>query len=325
VFNHQGCSYLTLCLADKRYKPSSEDQEKQIRDLEESIGSETIHSPGFSIKGDARQGRASYLDMQATTPLDPRVADAMMPFLTEGFGNPHSRTHAYGWDAENAVEDARAQIADLIGATPKEIIFTSGATESNNIAVKGIARFYKGKKKHVITTQTEHKCVLDSCRDLEQDGFDITYLPVDENGLVNMDDFKAAVRKDTVLASVMAVNNEIGVVQPLQELGEYCRANKIFFHTDAAQMLGKMPIDVNEMKIDVMSLSGHKIYGPKGIGALYVRRRPRVRLEALFSGGGQERGIRSGTLPHPLCVVSPNHLQQFMHCLQSVFACDAFE
>lgn len=283
---------------DKRYKPKNEIP----TNVTESIGSAEIHSPGFSIKGEARHGRASYLDMQATTPLDPRVTDAMMPWLTEGFGNPHSRTHAYGWDAENAVEDARKQIADLIGATPKEIIFTSGATESNNIAVKGIARFYAGKKKHIITTQTEHKCVLDSCRDLEQDGFEITYLPVDTNGLVDMDQFKAAVRKDTVLASVMAVNNEIGVVQPLKEIGDYCRANKIFFHTDAAQMLGKMPLDVNDLKIDVMSLSGHKIYGPKGIGALYVRRRPRVRLEALFSGGGQERGLRSGTLPHPLCV-----------------------
>ena len=238
---------------DKRYRPVNEVPDT----VTSSIGSGEIHSPGFSIKGEAREGRPAYLDLQATTPLDPRVMDAMMPFMTEGFGNPHSRTHSYGWEAENAVEEARKQVADLIGATPKEIIFTSGATESNNISVKGIARFYAGRKKHVITTQTEHKCVLDSCRDLEQDGFEITYLPVDSSGLVNMDEFKAAVRPDTVLASVMAVNNEIGVVQPLKELGEFCRANKIFFHTDAAQMLGKMPIFI--IQNSILRLAGLRV------------------------------------------------------------------
>jgi len=200
------------------------------------------------------------------------------------------------------VEDARVKVADLIGASPKEIVFTSGATESNNIAIKGVARFYRKRKKHIITTQTEHKCVLDSCRQLETQGFDVTYLTVQTNGLVDVEELKNAIRPDTSLVSVMAVNNEIGVVQPVAEIGRICRERKVFFHTDAAQMLGKLPVDVNEMKIDVMSISGHKLYGPKGIGALYVRRRPRVRLEAQMSGGGQERGLRSGTLPHPLAV-----------------------
>lgn len=245
------------------------------------------------------------MDMQATTPLDPRVLDEMLPFLTEHYGNPHSRTHSYGWDAEKATEHARAQVAELIGASPREIIFTSGATESNNMAIKGIAKFYSGKKKHIITTQTEHKCVLDSCRILETtvDGFEVTYLPVNENGLINIEDLKAAIRPgETSLVSVLAVNNEIGVLQPLKEIGEICRANKVFFHTDAAQMVGKLPIDVDEMKIDVLSISGHKLYGPKGIGAIYLRRRPRVRMEPIINGGGQERGLRSGTLPHPLIV-----------------------
>lgn len=223
------------------------------------------------------------------------------------FGNPHSRTHSYGWDSERVVEKARAQIASLIGASPKEIVFTSGATESNNISIKGVAHFYsrggKKNKRHIITTQTEHKCVLDSCRSLEQEGFEVTYLPVEEKtGRINLKQLEDAMRDDTVLVSVMAVNNEIGTRQPIEEIGAMCRERKIFFHTDGAQMLGKMPIDVNDMKIDLMSMSGHKVYGPKGIGALYVRRRPRVRLEPLFSGGGQERGIRSGTLPHSLCV-----------------------
>ncbi len=261
--------------------------------------------PGFNIAQTFREGRAAYLDMSATTPLDPRVFDKMAPFMVGSYGNPHSRTHEYGWESEQAVEKAREQIANLIGASPKEIIFTSGATESNNLTVKGVARFYSkgGKKKHVITTQTEHKCVLDSCRSLEQDGFDVTYLPVEEaTGMVNMQQLENAMRDDTVLVSIMAVNNEIGTRQPLEEIGKLCRSKKIFFHTDGAQMVGKMPIDVNEMNIDLMSISGHKIYGPKGIGALYVRRRPRVRLEPIFSGGGQERGLRSGTLPHSLCV-----------------------
>ncbi|KAJ8042426.1 Cysteine desulfurase, mitochondrial [Holothuria leucospilota] len=246
--------------------------------------------------------RALYLDGLATTPLDPRVLDAMLPYSVSYFGNPHSRTHSYGWEAEEAVEKARGQVAKLIGADPREIIFTSGATECNNISVKGVARFYKSKKKHVITTQTEHKCVLDSCRALEAEGFDVTYLPVQQNGLLDVQQLEAAIRPDTSLVSVMFVNNEIGVTQPITDIGAICRAKKVFFHTDAAQAIGKVPVDVNEMKIDLMSISGHKIYGPKGVGALYVRRRPRVRVEPLQSGGGQERGMRSGTVPAPLVV-----------------------
>jgi cysteine desulfurase len=248
--------------------------------------------------------RPIYLDMQSTTPLDPRVLDAMLPFYTGLYGNPHSRTHAYGWETDKAVEDARTHIADLIGADPKEIIFTSGATESNNMSIKGVARFFgrSGKKKHIITSQTEHKCVLDSCRHLQDDGFDITYLPVQSNGLIDMEEFKAAIRPDTALVSIMAVNNEIGVIQPLHEIGKICRDKKIFFHTDGAQAVGKIAMDVDAMNIDLMSMSSHKIYGPKGIGACYVRRRPRVRLEPLISGGGQERGLRSGTLAPALVV-----------------------
>lgn len=249
-----------------------------------------------------REFRPLYLDAQATTPLDPRVLDAMLPYLTYQYGNPHSRTHAYGWESEKAMETARQQVADLIGADKKEIIFTSGATESNNISVKGVARFYRSKKSHVITTQTEHKCVLDSCRALENEGWDVTYLPVQPSGLVSLEDLEAAMRPDTALVSVMMVNNEIGIIQPVKEIGELCRAKKIFFHTDAAQAVGKIPINVRDMNVDLMSVSGHKIYGPKGIGCLYVRRRPRVRVEALMSGGGQERGMRSGTVPTPLVV-----------------------
>ncbi len=243
-----------------------------------------------------------YLDYQATTPMDKRVLDAMMPFFTEQYGNPHSRSHSFGWEAEEAVEKARAEVAHIINADPKAVIFTSGATESNNLAVKGVARFYKDRKNHVITTVTEHKCVLDSCRHLQQEGFDVTYLPVQKNGLVDLDELRAAITDKTVLVSIMAVNNEIGVIQPLAEIGRICREKKVFFHTDAAQAVGKIPLDVEAMNIDLMSISGHKIYGPKGIGALFVRRRPRVRIEPLFSGGGQERGFRSGTLPAPLCV-----------------------
>lgn len=245
--------------------------------------------------------RPIYLDMQATTPLDPRVLDAMLPYLTGIYGNPHSRTHAYGWESEKAVEEAREHLANLIGADPKEIIFTSGATESNNMSLKGVARFFgrSGKKKHLITTQTEHKCVLDSCRHLQDEGFDVTYLPVQSNGLIRMEDLEAAMRPDTAIVSIMAVNNEIGVIQPMEEIGRLCRSKKVFFHTDAAQAVGKIPLDVNKLNIDLMSISSHKIYGPKGIGACFVRRRPRVRLDPLITGGGQERGLRSGTLaPH---------------------------
>lgn len=246
--------------------------------------------------------RPIYLDMQSTTPVDPRVTDAMMPYLTSQYGNPHSRTHAYGWEAEKAADESRKHIASLIGADAKEIIFTSGATESNNMVVKGVPMFYKARKNHIITTQTEHKCVLDSCRWLQQRGFEVTYLPVKSDGLVDLELIKEAIRPETALVSVMAVNNEIGVVQPLSEIGKLCRESGVFFHTDAAQMLGKLPIDVNELNVDLMSLSGHKIYGPKGIGALYIRRRPRVRIEPLMSGGGQERGLRSGTLPTAIVV-----------------------
>ncbi|XP_044268001.1 cysteine desulfurase, mitochondrial [Tribolium madens] len=256
----------------------------------------------YSIKDDAIVGRPLYMDAQATTPLDPRVLDAMLPYLTSYYGNPHSRTHAYGWESEAAVEKSRKQIASIIGADPKEIIFTSGATESNNIAVKGVARFYGAKKKHIITTQTEHKCVLDSCRALEAEGFKVTYLPVGQNGIISLEDLDRSITPETSLVSIMTVNNEIGVKQPIAEIGRLCKQKKVFFHTDAAQAVGKISLDVNSMNIDLMSISGHKIYGPKGVGALYVRRRPRVRVEPVQSGGGQERGIRSGTVPTPLAV-----------------------
>ena len=249
-----------------------------------------------------RNDQPIYLDYQATTPMDPRVLEAMMPYFTHKFGNPHSRSHSYGWEAEEAVEKARAQVAKLIGADEKEVIFTSGATESNNLAIRGVAEFYKDRKNHIVTTVTEHKCVLDTCRHLEQQGFEVTYLPVQKNGLIDLEVLRAAVTDKTVLVSVMAVNNEIGVIQPLAEIGKICREKKAFFHTDAAQAAGKIPLDVEAMNIDLMSISGHKIYGPKGIGALYVRRKPRIRLVPLIVGGGQERGFRSGTLPTPLCV-----------------------
>ncbi|KAL1921705.1 uncharacterized protein VTP21DRAFT_10347 [Calcarisporiella thermophila] len=257
---------------------------------------------GFEEKVVKQTGRPIYLDYQATTPMDPRVLDAMMPYMTQYYGNPHSRTHQYGWESEKAVDDAREHIANLIGADPKEIVFTSGATEANNLSIKGVARFYRSKKNHIITTQTEHKCVLDSCRYLQEDGFEVTYLPVQKNGLVDLKVLEEAIRPETALVSVMTLNNEIGVIQPIEEIGRICRKHKVFLHTDAAQALGKIPLDVNAMNIDLMSLSGHKIYGPKGIGALYVRRRPRVRLEPIISGGGQERGLRSGTVPTPLAV-----------------------
>ena len=252
--------------------------------------------------GDNRPKLPICLDYQATTPCDPRVVEAMLPWFTEKFGNPHSRNHQFGWDAEEAVEKARKQIASIIGADEREIVFTSGATESNTTALKGVARFYKDRKDHLVTVVTEHKCVLDSCRHLEQEGFKVTYLPVKTDGLVDLAELDAAITDKTVLVSVMAANNEIGVIQPLAEIGKICRAKGAFFHTDAAQAVGKIPLDVNAMNIDLMSISGHKIYGPKGIGALFVRRKPRVRLQALMTGGGQERGMRSGTLPTPLCV-----------------------
>lgn len=238
-----------------------------------------------------------YLDYAATTPVDKRVAEKMIPYLTETFGNPASNSHAFGWEAEEAVEKARADIAALINADPKEIIFTSGATESDNLAIKGAANFYKTKGKHLITVKTEHKAVLDTMRELERQGFEVTYLDVQENGLVDLDVLKAAIREDTILVSVMWVNNEIGVVQDIPSIGEICRERKIIFHVDAAQACGKVPVDVEAAKVDLLSMSGHKVYGPKGIGALYVRRKPRVRLEAQMHGGGHERGFRSGTLP----------------------------
>mmetsp|Transcript_4846 Transcript_4846/g.14370 ORF Transcript_4846/g.14370 Transcript_4846/m.14370 type:complete len:456 (-) Transcript_4846:1243-2610(-) len=260
--------------------------------------------PGFGIQNTFRDGQPAYLDVQATSPVDPRVLDAMLPYLVGSFGNAHSKTHAFGWESEEAVEKARASVASLIGADAREVVFTSGATESNNMAVKGVARFNKDRKRHVVTTQTEHKCVLDSCRALEREGFEVTYLPVaTATGLVDLDQLREAVRPgETCLVSVMAVNNEIGTLQPLKEIGEICREAKAYFHTDAAQMVGKLPFDVEDIQADLVSISGHKLYGPKGIGALYVRRRPRVRLEPVMSGGGQERGLRSGTLPTALCV-----------------------
>ena len=238
-----------------------------------------------------------YLDYAATTPVDKRVAEKMIPYLTETFGNPASNSHAFGWEAEEAVEKARADIAALINADPKEIVFTSGATESDNLAIKGAANFYKTKGKHLITVKTEHKAVLDTMRELERQGFEVTYLGVQENGLIDLEELKAAIRDDTILISVMWVNNEIGVVQDIPAIGEICRERKIIFHVDAAQACGKVPVDIEAAKIDLLSMSGHKVYGPKGIGALYVRRKPRVRLEAQMHGGGHERGFRSGTLP----------------------------
>lgn len=237
-----------------------------------------------------------YLDYSATTPVDPRVADKMIPYLVEHFGNPASRSHEYGWEAEKAVEDAREQVAALVNADAKEIVWTSGATESNNLAIKGAAQFYQSKGKHVITLKTEHKAVLDTVRELERQGFEATYLDVQENGLVDLDVFKAALRDDTTVVSMMMVNNEVGVIQPIEQIGEICRERGIVFHVDAAQATGKVVIDLQKLKVDLMSFSAHKTYGPKGIGALYVRRKPRVRLIAQMHGGGHERGMRSGTL-----------------------------
>ena len=243
-----------------------------------------------------------YMDYGATTPVDPRVVDVMVPWLREHFGNPASRSHAWGWEAEAAVEKARVQVAELVGADPREIVWTSGATESNNLALKGAAHFYKTRGKHIVTVKTEHKAVLDTCRELERQGFEVTYLPVQQDGMLDLDLFKAALRTDTILASVMFVNNEIGVIQDIPAIGAMCRERGIIFHVDAAQATGKVAIDLATLPVDLMSLASHKTYGPKGIGALYVRRKPRVRIEAQMHGGGHERGMRSGTLPTHQCV-----------------------
>ncbi len=238
-----------------------------------------------------------YMDYSATTPVDPRVAEKMIPYLTEKFGNPASRSHAFGWEADAAVELAREQVAALVNADPKEIVWTSGATESNNLAIKGAAHFYQGKGKHIVTMRIEHKAVIDTVRELEREGFSATYLDPEPNGLLDIEKFKASLRDDTVLVSIMLVNNEIGVIQDIAAIGEICRSRGILFHVDAAQATGKVVIDLQKLKVDLMSFSAHKTYGPKGIGALYVRRKPRVRLEAQMHGGGHERGMRSGTLP----------------------------
>jgi len=243
-----------------------------------------------------------YLDYQATTPADERVVAAMLPFFSQKFGNPHSSGHSFGWEAEDAVEAARVKIANLIGAEPREIIFTSGATESNNLAIKGAAHFENRRGSHIITSKVEHKCVLETCKRLEGEGFDITCLDVDGSGFIDLSELDAAITDKTLMVSIMGVNNETGVIQPVAEIGAICREKGVYFHSDCAQAVGKIPLDVSDMKIDLMSISGHKLYGPMGIGALYIRRRPRVRLQPLFDGGGQERGFRSGTLPAPLCV-----------------------
>lgn len=237
------------------------------------------------------------MDYSATTPVDPRVVAAMLPFLNESFGNPASRSHSYGWEADDAVETARTQVAELLGADAREIVWTSGATEGNNLAIKGAANFYKGKGRHIVTVKTEHKAVLDTCRELERQGFEVTYLDVRQDGLLDLGALENAMRPDTVLVSIMMVNNETGVVQPIAEIGAMCRAKGIVFHCDAVQAAGKIAIDVNALNVDLLTVTAHKVYGPKGVGALYVRRKPRIRIEAQMHGGGHERGMRSGTLP----------------------------
>ena len=291
----------------KLQKPTEAGAEESL----EGSPSQTIATAlSHAYRIDPTRGtRPIYLDVQATTPLDPRVLDKMMNYYTGLYGNPHSNTHSYGWETNTEIENAREQVADLIGANAKEIIFTSGATESNNLAIKGIAKFYGSsssssgvKKNHIITTNTEHKCVLEASKSLKDEGFEVTYLKVDNNGLVDLKELEKHISEKTCLVSIMGVNNEIGVVQNLKAIGELCRSKKVYFHSDCAQAYGKIPIDVEDMKIDLMSISSHKIYGPKGIGALYVRRRPRVRLQPIISGGGQERNLRSGTLAPPLVV-----------------------
>src|SRR5215472_2192999 len=270
-----------------------------------SSGTAAAHRRAETHLGDAMP---IYLDNQSSTPLDPRVPEAMLPYFTEQFGNPHSTSHAYGRIAAEAIEQARSDVSALIHADPRELIFTSGATEANNLAIKGAANFARlypqggAPRNHIVTLTTEHKCVLESCAQLEREGFLATYLPVEPNGLVSLDRLVAVLNEQTLLVSVMAAPNEIGVIQPLAEIGALCRSQGVLFHSDAAQAFGKIAIDVDGMQIDLLSISGHKVYGPKGIGALYVRRRPRVRLLPLIDGGGQERGLRSGTLPTPLCV-----------------------
>lgn len=289
----------------KLQKPSEAANEES---LESSPSQNIATALSHAYRVDPTRGtRPIYLDVQATTPLDPRVLDKMMNYYTGLYGNPHSNTHSYGWETNTEIEQAREQIANVIGANPKEIIFTSGATESNNLAIKGIAKFYGSsttgvKKNHIITTNTEHKCVLEASKSLKDEGFEVTYLKVDNNGLVDLKELEKHISEKTCLVSIMGVNNEIGVVQNLKAIGELCRSKKVYFHTDCAQAYGKIPMNVEDMKIDLMSISSHKIYGPKGIGALYVRRRPRVRLHPIISGGGQERNLRSGTLAPPLVV-----------------------
>ncbi len=264
--------------------------------------------PGPALRRDGANTPPIYLDNQSSTPLDPRVLEAMLPYFTKHFGNPHSTSHVYGQTAAEAVERARAELAALIHADPREIVFTSGATEANNLAIKGAAHFARAHARggavrdHIVTLATEHKCVLESCAQLAREGFDVTYLPVEPDGLVDLGKLAGALTERTLLVSVMAAHNEIGVIQPLAEIGALCREKGVLFHSDAAQAVGKIPLDVEAMRIDLLSISGHKVYGPKGVGALYVRRRPRVRLLPLIDGGGQERGLRSGTLPTPLCV-----------------------
>ena len=254
------------------------------------------------MSGGTKRGKPIYLDNQATTPVDPRVFEVMVPYFGEKFGTPHSSSPSFGWEASEAVEIAREQIADMIGAHADEIFFTSGATEANNTAVKGVARFYKQHRNHIVTCVTEHMCVLDSAFQLEREGFEVTYLHVGPDGLIDLDDLGHAITDRTILVSIMTVQNEIGVIQPIAEIGAICRENRVFLHTDAAQAIGKIPIDVKDMNINLLSLTAHKIYGPMGVGALYVGKKPSVRLEPMFNGGGQENGLRSGTLPPPLCV-----------------------